>query len=155
MTVPKQRRHRLKGLPAIIEPTPEERFAAGVRDAELAKQRAAAAKEASRQAANELKVELERQQVAAAQHAADLARARTDRSTAVERLKAARQSGRGKAEAEVVWREATARLMELETGERPRWAPASPAGPTSAASRADTDAATEADEELGSQPVSA
>ena len=154
VTVPKQRRHRQKGLPPIIEPTPEERFTAGVRAAELAAERAAKAKEASRQAATELKAELERQQIAAAKHAADLAQARIDHVAAVERLKAARASGRGKTEAEATWRDATAHLMELESGERPSWAPkpaAEPAddasdnagddGPPADADRLNTDAA--------------
>ena len=126
VAVPQQRRHRQKGLPPIIVLTPEERFTAGVREAELAAQRAAKAKEASRQAATELKAELERQQIAAAKHAADLAQARVDHAAAVERLKAARASGRNKAHAEAEWRDATARLMELESGERPRWAPKPP-----------------------------
>ncbi len=148
VAVPKQRRHRQKGLPPIVEPTPEERFTAGVREAELAAQRAAKAKEASRQAATELKAELERQQIAAAKHAADLAQARIAHATAVEHLKSARASGRGKAEAESTWRDATARLMELESGERPRWAPkpATDTPESGDADHAESDAETEATE---------
>jgi hypothetical protein len=150
--MPKQRRHRQKGLPPVIELTPAERFAAGVREAKLAEQRASKAKEASRQAATELKAELERQQIAAAKHAADLAKARTDHTTAVERLKAARASGRGKSEAEATWRDATARLMELETGERPRWA-AKPAVEPTMEPAGEHDS-TDADSQAAEEPVS-
>ncbi len=154
VAVTKQRRHRQKGLPPIIVLTPEERFTAGVREAELAAQRAAKAKEASRQAATELKAELERQQIAAAKHAADLAQARIDHAGAVDRLKAARASGRGKAEAEATWRAATAHLMELESGERPRWAPKPPADTSDpdGEDHTERDTDTEVDE---AEPVSA
>jgi hypothetical protein len=50
-----------------------------------------------------------------------LKRARADKERAVDRLKDARWAGRGVPEAEAAWRDATAAVVELETGQRATW----------------------------------
>ena len=60
----------------------------------------------------------------AAEHAAKLAAANAALDRAISRVKACRQSGTGAAEADEQYRAAKALVIELETGERPSWAPA-------------------------------
>ena len=60
----------------------------------------------------------------AAEHAAKLATAVAALDRAIARVKACRASGVGAAEADVEYRSAKALVVELETGERPAWAPA-------------------------------
>lgn len=59
----------------------------------------------------------------AAEHAAklDLARRRLDRAIAA--VKTSRSSGVGATQADATYRAAKAEVIELETGERPSWAP--------------------------------
>ncbi len=59
----------------------------------------------------------------AAEHAAKLAKARRRLDQAIADVKAARSTGRRKAEADEAYRVAKAAVVELETGERPDWAP--------------------------------
>ncbi len=60
----------------------------------------------------------------AAEHAARLDRARAGLQRAIAAVKQRRASGHGVAEADVAYRAAKALVVELETGERPAWAPA-------------------------------
>jgi hypothetical protein len=60
---------------------------------------------------------------AAAEHAAALDAARRDLDEAIGDARAARRSGTGVATADAAWRRAKARLIELETGAPPDWAP--------------------------------
>ena len=54
---------------------------------------------------------------------AALTEARRALERAVEGVRAAKRNGRGVAEADATWRAAKARVIELETGEAPTWAP--------------------------------
>jgi hypothetical protein len=98
-----------------------ERFAAAMKVTEAKEQAAAEARRVVREA--EAKERAERQQQAedAARHAAELKRARAAKDRAVDRLKEARRAGRGVPEAESAWRDATAAVVELETGQRATW----------------------------------
>ena len=59
----------------------------------------------------------------AAEHAATLARAKKELERAIAAVKSSRASGVGAAEADVAYRTAKAEVVELESGERPAWAP--------------------------------
>lgn len=66
---------------------------------------------------------------AEAERAAALVAAQRELDRAIEAVKTARASRRGVAEADAAWRDAKARLIELETGERPAWQPDDSAPP--------------------------
>lgn len=53
--------------------------------------------------------------------------AQRDLERAIENVKAARARRSGVAEADAAWRAAKAKLIELDTGAAPEWAPAAPA----------------------------
>jgi len=76
----------------------------------------------AREAEQERKAEAQRREREAAEQAERLASAKRAHQVAVERLKEANRSGKGKAAAEIAWRHAKADLLELETGQRPSWA---------------------------------
>jgi len=57
----------------------------------------------------------------AADHAEAVRIAGRELEQAIAAAKAARASGRGVAEADLAWRKAKARVIELETGEAPDW----------------------------------
>ncbi len=59
----------------------------------------------------------------AAEHAAKLAKARHRLDATITDVKAARARGSRKAEADAAYRFAKAIVVELETGQRPEWAP--------------------------------
>ena len=99
-----------------------QRFAQSLRDSEEADRRA-------KKAAAEAKAEAERAKAAALEEANRLQRAQAAHQHAVEMVKEAKRTGKGRAEADAAWREAKADLLELETGKRPAWA-ARPAQPT-------------------------
>ncbi len=78
--------------------------------------------------AEQLRMEAEREAArraaeAAAEHAAQLERARRTLERAIAAVKSSRSSGGGAAEADAAYRAAKAVVVELETGERPSWAP--------------------------------
>jgi hypothetical protein len=102
-----------------------ERFAQSLRDSAEADRRA-------KQASIDRKTEKERVKLEAAERADRLRRAQAAHQHAVELVKEANRTGKGAAEADIVWREAKAELLELETGKRPAWAarPAEPAEPS-------------------------
>ena len=107
-------RHRPKAPP----PAPlsdVERFARAVRESEEAKRQA-------KQVEKERKEDAERKKAAAIERAADLERARHAHQHAVDLVKEAQRTGKGATAADAAWREAKARLIELETGELPPWA---------------------------------
>lgn len=56
--------------------------------------------------------------------ARELSDAQAELQRAVEAVRQAKQSGKGRAEADAAWKVAKARVIELETGARPSWAPA-------------------------------
>lgn len=85
------------------------------------------AKAAERAKQQRLQAEREAAKLAAeqaAEHAAKLARANRDLERAIASVKASRSSGSGTTEADAAYRVAKAAVVELETGERPSWAPA-------------------------------
>jgi hypothetical protein len=110
---------RRKKSPAIEERplTDAERFAAALRDSERAEQ-------AARQRAKEEREEAARVAAEAVQRERTLASARGDLDRAVEAVREAKRSGSGRAAADETWKVAKARLIELETGAPPAWAPA-------------------------------
>ena len=60
---------------------------------------------------------------AAAEHAVALVAARRDLERAIEGVRIARRARSGVDVADAAWRGAKARLIQLETGELPSWAP--------------------------------
>ncbi|HEY0518925.1 MAG TPA: hypothetical protein VGC84_05480 [Ilumatobacteraceae bacterium] len=135
-------RRRPKGPP----PRPlsdAERFAQSLRDSAEADRRAA-------QAAIDRKTEAERVKAEAAEHAMKLQRATAAHQRAVELVKEAKRTGKGGPAADLVWREAKAELLELETGKRPAWAPRLP-DPSADTESADADA-TEPSPEVDAEP---
>ena len=120
-------RRRPKGPP----PRPlsdAERFAQSLRDSAEADRKA-------KQAVIDRKAEAERVKAEAADLAARLQRAQAAHQRAVELVKEAKRTGKGAAAADLVWREAKAELLELETGRRPAWA----ARPAEAADESQSD----------------
>jgi hypothetical protein len=61
-------------------------------------------------------------ELAAAQHAADIATARVALDQAISDARAARRNGSDVQATDAAWRRAKARLIELETGAPPEWA---------------------------------
>lgn len=94
-----------------------ERFAAALKESE---QREQLARKREREARAE--ADLRRAQETA--RANELAEANRDLEKAIETVRAARRAGKGAAAADEVWKLAKARVIELETGDRPGWAPA-------------------------------
>jgi hypothetical protein len=60
-------------------------------------------------------------------HATSLAQARRDLDRAIAAVRTAKSNGRSTVEADAVWKAAKARVIELETGVAPAWAPSAPA----------------------------
>lgn len=84
------------------------------------------AKEAERAEQQRIQAEREAEKLAArlaAEHAAALAAAEQRLERAIAAVKSSRSSGSGTAEADVAYRVAKADVVELQTGERPSWAP--------------------------------
>ena len=113
--MPARRRH--KKQPESSDPI--------VRFSEAVKRSDAKAK-AERQRIEAERREAKRQAQLAAEHAEAVRIAGKQLDTAIAAAKAAHHSGKGVEEADLAWREAKARVIELETGERPDWAPARP-----------------------------
>jgi len=67
------------------------------------------------------KLEAERLARLAAEHAEALRKAHTALDRAIAAAKSARASGRGIPEADQIWKQAKARVIELETGAPPEW----------------------------------
>jgi hypothetical protein len=84
---------------------------------------AAASERAEQRRLQAEREEQRRQAQLAAEHAAALAAAQQRLDRAIATVKQARTSGRGGTEAESAYRSAKADVVELETGERPSWAP--------------------------------
>lgn len=128
--MPARKRHRRQPE----HPDPLVRFGRALKEAE--EREAAERKRASAERA-----EAKRRAEIAAERAAAVKRANRRLERAIAGLKQARAEHRGVPEAELAYRAAKAEVMELETGERPKWAP-DPAttsnGSTAADTRADT-----------------
>lgn len=110
-------------------------FAAALRESE---EREKAQRERERQQQD---AALQRKADAAAQ-ANSLADARRALDAAIEAVRRAKRDGRSTVEADAAWKAAKARVIELETGERPNWAPSESAAAESAeAESADAESA--------------
>jgi len=110
--MPARRRH--KKQPESTDPI--------VRFSEAVKRSDAQAK-AERQRVEAERREAKRQAQIAAEHAEAVRVAGKRLDKAIAAAKAAHHSGRGVEEADLEWRDAKARVIELDTGERPDWAP--------------------------------
>jgi hypothetical protein len=96
------------------DPDPIVRFAKAVKQSD------------ERQRAEQRRIAAEREEAArlaklAAEHAEAVRVAERRLNQAIASARAARASGKGVAEADLAWRRAKARLIELETGEAPDW----------------------------------
>lgn len=89
----------------------------------------ASAERAGRERERAAQAERVRQADEAAAHEKALIAARRDLERAVEAVRQAKQVGKGRVAADDAWKVAKARLIELETGVAPSWAP-KPAAPT-------------------------
>jgi hypothetical protein len=119
--MPSRRRPKASKSPPPEQLSDAQRFAQSLRDSEAADRRA-------KQADIDRKADAERVKTEAAEQAERLKRAQAAHHRAVELVKEATRTGKGAAAADLVWREAKAELLELETGKRPAWA-AKPAEP--------------------------
>jgi hypothetical protein len=111
--MPSRRRPKAPPPPPLSD---AERFAQSLRESEEADRRA-------KQAVAGRKAEAERLRTEAADQASRLQRAKAAHQRAVELVKESQRTGKGAAAADLAWREAKAELLELETGQRPAWAP--------------------------------
>jgi membrane protein involved in colicin uptake len=133
--MPSRRRPKSSPAPqASTQLSDAQRFAQSLRDSEEADRRV-------KQAAVDAKIEAERVKAQAVEDAARLKRAQQAHQHAVDLVKEAKRTGKGRAEADAAWRDAKAELVELETGKRPAWAPRPPE--TVPAAEADGIAATD------------
>ncbi len=96
-----------------------ERFAAALKESEQREQ-------AARKRERDAKAEADLRRAEAAARANELAEARRELQKAIDATKAARRAGTGTVVADEAWKLAKARVIELETGDRPGWAPALP-----------------------------
>ena len=111
--MPSRRRPK---TPAAEPPDPIQRFAAILRESD------------ERERAEREREQLERTAAedaarAASEHAVALVAARRELERAIEGARDARRTRKGIDAADAAWREAKARLIELETGAPPAWAP--------------------------------
>jgi hypothetical protein len=110
--MPSRKRHRRPPE----DPDPLVRFGRALKDAEERDRKERKRVQAERE-------EAKRQERLAAEHAAAVQRADRRLERAIAALKQARADRRGVDEAEVAYRVAKADVIELETSERPSWAP--------------------------------
>lgn len=110
--MPARKRHRR----TPEHPDPVVRFGRALKEAK-AKERAEQIR------IQEEREEQKRLSKLAAEHAAKLKRAKARLDQAIADVKRARSAGSGKAEADETYRVAKAVVVELETGQRPDWAP--------------------------------
>jgi len=99
-----------------------ERFAAALKESEQLDR-------AKRERQQQAKAAAEQAAADAATHERSLATARRDLERAVEAVRHAKQVGKGRADADAAWKVAKARVIELETGVAPAWAPKPPPEP--------------------------
>ena len=131
-----------KSPEAEVSQTALQRFAAALAESEEREKAAKAAQRARRQ--EEARVAAE-----AAAYERSLQQARRDLDRAIAAVKQAKQNGRSTVTADEEWKRAKALMLQLETGERPKWAPPEPvveAEPMSDAD-AESDDATHSDDD--------
>lgn len=76
----------------------------------------------------------------AADHQRQLAAAEQRLTEAINAVRRAKESGRGRAEADEAWRVAKAEVIRLQTGQAPTWAPETAAEPASSGEDASEEA---------------
>ena len=108
-----------KSPDAEVSQTALQRFAAALAESE---EREKAAKTAERTRRDEQT----RVAAEAAAHERSLQQARRDLDRAIAAVKQAKQNGRSTVAADEDWKRAKALVLQLETGERPKWAPPEP-----------------------------
>ena len=113
---PKSPKPTSPASPAAKAQTDVERFAAALKES-------ANAERLGRERERAAHAELARQADEAAAHEKALIAARRDLERAVDSVRQAKQAGKGRAAADDAWKVAKARLIELETGVAPSWAP--------------------------------
>ncbi|SRR6266540_6864059 len=111
--MPSRRRPK---TPRIDNDDPVKRFAAAVRESEERDRAACERKQRERN-------EAEHAAQLAAARAAALEHAHRELELAIEASRQARRRGRGTADADAAWKLAKSRVIELETGTPPAWAP--------------------------------
>jgi hypothetical protein len=121
---------------------PAELFAAALKESEA---RDKVQREKERQA----KDAADRKAAEQRAHADSLTAARRELDRAIQAVRDAKRDGRSTVEADARWKAAKARVIELETGEAPAWAPPAPAADDVDDSTDDTGAAGES----GDSPV--
>lgn len=130
--MPSRRRHRSTPTPptaprpassppagkaAPADPTDAlERFAAALKESERRDK-------ADREKAAKAKAEADRRAADAAAQASAVRDAQRELDRAIAAVRAAKAAGKGTVEADARWKAAKARLIELETGAKPAWAP--------------------------------
>ena len=131
--MPSRKRHRSTPTAHSVAPDRRPSPAATADPADAVERFAAALKESERREKAERerkakeKADADRRAAEKAAHADALGSAKRDLERAIEAVRAAKANGRGRAEADAAWKAAKARVVELETGERPAWAPVPPA----------------------------
>lgn len=108
--------------PAVSGKDPAELFAAALKESEA---RDKVQREKERQA----KDAADRAKAEQRAHADALTAARRELDRAIQAVRDAKRDGRSTVEADVRWKAAKAKVIELETGEAPAWAPPAPAEP--------------------------
>jgi hypothetical protein len=112
--MPSRRRHRQQPTTTVpVDPVTQ--------FGQMLQESAAREAEAARRAEQQ-RADAKAAQRAAQEHAEALRSARRELDRAIDAVRRARSERRGEAEADAAWREAKARVIELETGARPEWA---------------------------------
>lgn len=124
---------------------PAEMFAAALRESD-------ARDTANRERARQQKEAAEAKAAAAAAAATALKDAQRDLDRSIRAVRDAKAAGRSTVEADAAWKAAKARVIELETGERPAWAPAPVTAPAEDA-QLDGDARASDDSPVDDAPV--
>ena len=85
----------------------------------------------------------------------ELNEARRALDAAIAEVRRAKESGRGRAEADAAWKVAKARVIQLETGDAPTWAPAPPPAeePVAESGDAPEEASTDSPTEDSAEPT--
>jgi hypothetical protein len=126
---------------------PAELFAAALKETEARDRETRERERQQREAAAARKAEADAQANAVRDAKRALERA-------IEAVRAAKSSGRGAAEADAAWKAAKARVIELETGTPPSWAPRPEPQPEASDAEVDEGAADDAAAPTEDEPAS-
>jgi hypothetical protein len=118
---------------------PAELFAAALRETD-------ARDKAKRESEQRQRDEAERRAAEAQAQQRALAEAKRDLDQAINAVRDAKANGRGRVQADQRWKAAKARVIELETGTAPAWAPPPPVEPAAEAEEVESVESVEPDE---------